>query len=460
MSQSAAPLAPLLPAAPPPPPGRGPRLLHGLLAPVRFARRRPGRSALLFGTLLTALGATAATALWGWLGYNLRLARGEVERGHNAAATRYLASCRWVQPEHPEVLILAARVARRSGAWDEAEALLDRYWQRYGDDDRLAFERLLLRTTRGDVEATGPALLARVQQGGADAFLAREALITGLTYRYLWLEARREIDAWLAAAPDSTIALLLRGKLQEQRLQTSEAMLSYRAVLALDPRHDEARLRLTTLLLQIRQGEEAVAHLAYLRQSLPQNPEVHTQWVRALALQGKADEARAALDDCLRAHPNYPAALAERGRFAMTAGDDRTAEGCLGRSLQFDPGNIATRHQYAQVLKRNGKPADAARELERIRQLEADVERINRLISDPLQRDPNNPAVHHEIGMIALRAGQPVEALRWFRSALQVGPEHTPTHQILAAYYHEVGNPILAARHRAIAHRLSGLKGP
>ena len=112
------------------------------------------------------------------------------------------------------------------------------------------------------------------------------------------------------------------------------------------------------------------------------------------------------------------------------------------------------------VLARSGKTAEAEKERVRIATLEADGERIDKLVSGPLQKTPNDPAVHHEIGMIALRAGQPIEALRWFQSSLQVGPNYLPTHQILATYYHETGNPVLAAKHRAISQRLSAPKGP
>ena len=67
-------------------------------------------------------------------------------------------------------------------------------------------------------------------------------------------------------------------------------------------------------------------------------------------------------------------------------------------------------------------------------------------------------AVLHEVALIVLRAGRPREALRWMLNALQLDPEHVPTHRLLAAYYREAGNPILAARHRALAQRLSKQK--
>src|SRR5262249_51798629 len=105
-----------------------------------------------------------------------------------------------------------------------------------------------------------------------------------------------------------------------------------------------------------------------------------------------------------------------------------------------------------------GKLADAAREQKSLDQLRDDAERVKKLIEGPLQRSPSDPAVYHELGMIALRAGQFGEAVRWFPAARQVDPGHGPTHQVLATYYREAGNPVLAAKHRALArqHQSSG----
>ena len=441
-------------------PARWRRAVGTLFAPVRFAFRRPGRALLYAVAFVVAVAALGAGAAALWFRHHLNAARVEVERGHNAAATRHLQQCQRLLPEDPDVLLLAARVARRSGAWDEAGALLDRYWELKGDDARVVFERLLLRATRGEVESAAPLLSARIAAGGPDSRLAYEALITGLLYRFRWVEAEGLIQNWLGHSPDDTIALLMRGKLQDQRSLTPEAVRTFRRVLELDPEHDEARLRLCGLLLQIRQGEEALPHLTYLRRRLPENAEVRVQLARALALQGRTDEARAALDELLRDRPDLPAALDERGRIAVADGDDKAAEDYLRRAVRFDPGNIAARNQYAEVLTRNGKVAEAAKERDLIQKLQADLERINQVISGPLQMNPTDPALHHEIGMIALRSGQPNEAMRWLKSALEVDPNHLPTHQVLVMFYRETGNPILAAKHRAIAQRLAGQKQP
>jgi Flp pilus assembly protein TadD len=400
--------------------------------------------------LVTGIGAGGA---WLWFAHHLTAARTELVRGHNAAALRHVARCRSLRPDDRDVLLLSARIARRSGERDEAEFFLDRCLDVNGQSEELVVERLLLRAARGEVETTGPALLARIRAGGPDADLCREALIAGLLDRFYWPQAFQQLNEWLAAEPDSTTALLLRGKLEEQRQARSQARDLYRRIVELDPEHDEARLRLTTLLLADRQGEEALGHLTVLRAHLPDHPEIAVQWARALALQGRNDESRSAIAECLAKHPDYPPALVERGARALLDGDETGAEQYLARAVALDPGNGGSRTQYALVLARNGKRAEAAKQEAELAALRADQERIAVLISGPLQDRPNDPAVHHEIALIALRSGQIREALRWFTSALRVAPDYAPTHKALAVLYHELNKPVLSAHHRALAHR-------
>jgi tetratricopeptide (TPR) repeat protein len=423
--------------------------------PFWFLWRRPGRALAVLVLLAVLIVATFLSGRFIWAEYHLRAARRAVERGHNPVAIQHLKALRRARPDDPEVLLLCARVARRSRAWGEAETFLDRYWELRGDDEALALERLLFQAMRGGVESAGPLLKARIDQDDPAAPLAREALVAGLLYRHRLNEAEQHIHRWLERDPDSTMALFAKGKLQEQREQSSEALGTYRRLVEIDPEHDEGRLRLTTILVRLSQGEEALPHLEHLRRRLPDHPDVLVQWAQALDLQGRTDEARSVLDECCQRHPDHAAALAERGRIAGRDGEGQLAEDCLGRAVRLDPGNGAARYQYYLVLNNNGKKAEAAKQQEAIRQIEDDVRRINELLKRRLQQAPNDPAVYYEVAMIASRAGLPRETLRWLLSALTVGPNHAPTHRALAAYYHETGSPILAARHRAIAQRLS-----
>jgi predicted Zn-dependent protease len=128
--------------------------------------------------------------------------------------------------------------------------------------------------------------------------------------------------------------------------------------------------------------------------------------------------------------------------------------------VRIDPGKATARNQLFLTLKQNGKKAEADKEQEALHRTEADVRRIDELMRTRLQKTPNDPDVHLEIAMIALRAGLPKEAHRWLQNALRVSPNHLPTHRALAAYYHQTGNPILSARHRALAQRLRSGRKP
>jgi tetratricopeptide (TPR) repeat protein len=447
------PLAPLnssQPSLPSPQPDRS------LRSPLVFIRRHPVRALTGLGLALLILLAAGALGVFLWLDHELRAARRAVELGHNAEAVTHLETCRRFRPDQGEVLILSSRVARRTGAWTEADALLDRYSELYGDDDSLALERLLLRATRGEIGTTGPLLQYRIDRQDAAAPLAREALIAGLLYRFQLDQAKRQIEQWVENEPRSALALLARAKFNEERGHGSEATVTYRRLLEIDPDHHEARMRLCAILLQLSQGEEALAHAQYLHKHLPDQAGVLVQLAQALDLQGRGDEARSTLDECLRRFPVHPAALAERGRIANRDGDSRRAEELLRLATRLDPGDPRARYQLYLALNQNDKKDEAQKELAEYKSLEADVERIEELMFGRLAQTPNDPAIYQEVAMIALRSGRAKEALRWLQNALQVDPNYVPAHRTLAAYYHETGNPILSARHRAIAQQLTG----
>jgi len=418
-------------------------------------RRRPGRTLGVVALLLLIAAAAGATGYFLLSNYHLNAARRALARGHNMEAIEHLRFCHKYRPEHPAVILLSARVARRGGAWNEAEMLLDHYSDAHGDDNDLALERLALRANRGEIEAVAPLLEAHIASGDSSSAVALEALAAGYLYRYRLNEAERHIARWLEREPESTMALLAKGKLYEQREQNSEAVMTYRHALELDPAFDEVRLRLTTNLLRFSQGEDALAHLQYLHRRLPDHPQVQVELAKALEADGRTDQAIAILDECLRDNPDHVGALSERGRIARVRGDNARAEELLYRATRLDPGHGSARYQYYLTLTQNGKPDEAAKELEALQRIEADVERVKHILFGPLQERPNDPAVPHEVAMIALRAGRPQEALRWLQNALHVDPDHVPTHRALAALYHETGNPILSSKHRAIAQRLS-----
>src|SRR5207247_2544071 len=158
------------------------------------------------------------------------------------------------------------------------------YWQRQGDDDALVLERLLLRAAKGEVEAVRPQLQARIDQGGPAAPLAREALVTGLLYRFHLGAADQHLERWLQAEPDNTLALGLPKRGDEARAVLDECLRS-------NPDHAPALAERGRLALRDGDGPRAEE---LLRRAIDLDPGLfpaHYQY--SLALQGNRKDAEA-----------------------------------------------------------------------------------------------------------------------------------------------------------------------
>lgn len=428
-----------------------PRWRDWLVAPMRH----PGRMLAGVGVAVLLGGVLAFAGGWAWVEWNLRQARRAVAAGHNLEAVHYLERCRSLDRDHPKVLLLSARVARRTGSMDLAQDQLDRYWAKRGDDDDLVLERLLLRASRGEVDELTPVFLKRIDAGDPAAELLLEALVIGCLQQFRLGEAAGFLKLWQRRHPDGVAAVWLEGRLHDQNDKPGDALACYRQVLEDDPAHDEARLRLAEGLVQLSQGEEALGHLDYLRHRIGYHPEVEVLRARSLLLLGRTDEAGGVLDDLLKRDPDHPTALAERGVLARRAGDGELAEAMLRKAVVRDAGNAHTRFQLFQTLVYNKKPEEARQEEARFKQLEDDLKRMRALINSQMKQTPTDPEVYYEVAMIALRSGLPRETLRWLQAGLRVDPDHLPTHRALATWYQKMGNPVLSARHRSLAQRLS-----
>lgn len=437
------PTARLIAPAPAPPP------------PAPSGRRRWGRFVFRAAVAVISL---VALGLVGWWWYeqneysaHLQGARTAAADGRVLDAIRHLQFCQRTDPDDKPVLLLAARVARLSYTFDRAEEVLDHYWQLYGEDDDLAFERLLLKAAADDTDAVVGVLAVRASAGGEAADQCRHAVVSGYLRDYRYADAQRVLEAWRAEAPDSPLLGLLQGRMQEQLQQYQPAADTYAAVVERHPDHLDARLRLVRMLMELRQADVALVHLTHLRERLPTHSEVLLQRALALRQVGRIDEAAAALDDALEQNPNSAAALSERGAIALGEGQDQRAADLLERAVQADPGTVGTRNLLAQAYSRLGRADEAAQQEETVRKLTADSDRLAELVRGPLHDRPNDPGPPFEIAEIALRAGQVKEALRWYQLALKRDPNHAPTHTALANIYRQMGNPVLATKHRALA---------
>lgn len=404
--------------------------------------------ALVVLVLLAAIGTSVwLTGRHLWVEHHLRAARKAVASYHNLDATAHLEICLGQRPDHPESLLLAARTARRLKAFADAERYLDRYLRACGEDDELNIERILLRAEHGEVDAVLMFCRALIAREHSSSSLVLEALAAGYVRVYRLGEAEDILGFWLEREPDNTQALLNRGQLLELQQRPSDAVVSYRRAVEVDPEHDEVRQRLASALIDLQQAGEALPHLEHLRRRRPQNPAVLFELARCRAQLGESVEALALLDEALVQLPGYFPALEERALLAMRTGQTREAEGWLREVTQLAPGSYQSHYQLYLCLQQNGKTEEARAVHTRAKQIEADSRRFAEIIRERMQRTPHDPGLHYELGMIAFRSGSPTEGLRWLESALREDPRHAPTHRGLALYYQKTGQAGRAARH-------------
>ncbi len=413
--------------------------------------RRLGR--FLAAGLLLALAGLGGTlvAVQVWAGYQFRAGRADLERYHTPEGYKHLQACLRVWPRDRATLLLAARAAARVEDFDAADEYLARAQAVGGRDDALDLEQVLVLAHRGDVDRVAKFCRAKVEQHHPATGAILEALSHGCLRTFRLPDAQNHVRRWLELEPDNVQALLTQAIIDEDRQASPDALNCYRRVLQLDPELEQPRLRLVDLLLELSQPSEAEPHLEWLRRRRPDDLDVAVPLARCRDQLGRRAEAVELLDGVLARDPHHPAALAERGRLALQAGDLAAAETWLREACDRQPGSYAVHYQLSQCLTREGKQEEARQLERRLKQIEDDVGRLQTILTVEMARTPHSAALRYETGMILLRAGSGSDGLRWLESALKEDPRYAPAHRALAAYYERTGQRATAARHRALA---------
>lgn len=403
--------------------------------------RRAWAAGLLLALVAAGLTQVLELSLPPWAGphlrawYHYRAARSDLRRYHNAQAVRHLQACLRVWPEDPDVLLLAARAARRARSYSEAERLLEKYQQARGLDDAATLEQLLLSAERR-VEQVADVCWRYVEQGHPDTPLILEALTRGYLRQYRLVEARRCLNRWLETQPENPQAFCLEGlfHLDYEHSRTA-AEASYRRAVELDPENEEARQGFAVALLDGWNVAEAAEQLEYLRQCQPDNLSVQVGLAECRNALGDPAGAARLVDGVLARQPQFAPALSLRGRLALDAGEFAGAEAWLRQAVARDPSDHRALSNLIRCLHQNGKDEEAERRQEQLDQREKDLKRYNEIVTKEMVQRPRDPALHCALGELLLRGGYREEGVYWLRSALRLDPQYAPARQALADYY-------------------------
>ena len=411
-------------------------------APVR---RRWWRGLLAGGLLL----AGAFLGLHGWAAWQERSARQALADEQLDLAGRHVDRALRVRRNWPSTCLLAAGIARRRGAYSDAEQYLSRCGPRNRMTEPVRLEWLLLRCERGEIDELAPPLLALVDRNHPESPAILEALAGTCMRQTRYLEALRYLDRWAERAPDSLRALHWRGWVSNQLDHRAQAIGDYERILQRQPGRSVVRQHLAEILLDSSRNAEALPHLERLHEEQPTNPAVLVGLARCRIVLSRTDEARALLEAALEVQPDHFDGLLYRGKLELSAGHLAEAERWLRKASKQKPWDAEARYSLYRTLQpqpTRQQDALAARAgWERIARTQ---DRLRRLLRTELAANPSNPVLACETGELLLLIGEDQRGLFWLRRALALAPGHAPALRALIAYYERTGNPARAAAYR------------
>jgi tetratricopeptide (TPR) repeat protein len=402
---------------------------------------------LLLAAPLLLAGGLLARDGWGY--WHQRAARGAMAEERFEEAQKHIDLALRVRGGSVRARLLAARIARKRGAYDEAEEQLSRCTDIGGMAEPVQLEWMLLRCVRGEVDELAPQLWALVERQHPESPAILEVLADIYMRQTRYMAALRCLNRWLELTPDSPRALDWRGWVSNQLDDRSTAVADYERALELQPGRSLVRLRLAELLVLSARHLDADPHLERVRAELPGNRDALVLLAQCRFVECLPDQADELLDQLLAADPGDTDALVLRAKMERARGDLDGAERSLRQALERSPRDVEARYTlYLCLAAQPGREADAARELARWEQTRKVKGRLVRLLRSELDRKPNDPGLAEETGRLLLEDGEDEKGLFWLYRALKLDPRHVASHRDLVAYYERTDNPAKAAEHR------------
>jgi tetratricopeptide (TPR) repeat protein len=265
--------------------------------------------------------------------------------------------------------------------------------------------------------------------------------------------AKNYLDQLLERQPDHFLAFLWRGEVWERLISPERALEDYGKVVELRPAFLEARLRLAQVLIKLSRGDEAIEHLEVVRALQPDNPEVLLGMARCWRQRGDLARAEEFVAKALKKQPSSHEAVLTRGLIFLDLGKNEAAEPVLRKAVKLAPFDRESNFQLAKCLRVLGREAEEKQFRDRVKEIDATRLELTKL-TDQIRKSPSDPELRRKAAELCLHCNRDAEALSWLQGALQINPNHKPTHATLADLYARIGRVGLADQHRKAAEGL------
>jgi len=256
----------------------------------------------------------------------------------------------------------------------------------------------------------------------ADGLAARAALANVLLSEKKDQEADELIGQILAADPENSTALLLRGKILVSQDNYDDAIIDFRTVLRDDPNSVGALGLLAEAHLRAGQAELAMDALRNLIALDPKNVQAITRLASVNARVGNIKEADSLVEDATSIAPSDPLVLAEQARILLAKGQFQAAAVSARKLIQMPEHEIGGRLLLGRVLAAQNRNDDALAEFRKV-----------------LDIDGNSvPALNGAIIILAT-SKRLDEAEKMLRKRIEKNPKDAVSYNLLGQVYNAAG---------------------
>ncbi len=203
--------------------------------------------------------------------------------------------------------------------------------------------------------------------------------------------------------------------------KADDALAAFRKVVAIDTAHQNANLQMARLLLDRKQGKEALTHLSVLKAPASDAPAVKLLRARALAQAGQKNDAAALLADVER-NSAGPGAWYSIGLARVEMADFAAAEEAFSRALEAEPGNRDILQNLGLAALRAGHAPRAQQVFEAI-----------------LRGSPDDPEALFQLGRAVSAQARYDEAILVLAKARRLAPQRADILKFLAGTEAQAG---------------------
>ena len=232
----------------------------------------------------------------------------------------------------------------------------------------------------------------------------------------------------LALGPDPAVELTVRAILADslRRLGSlEEAAEAYERLAALDPEDPAPLSHLANIRSSQGRADEAEEHIRRARALAPRDPVILQNVAEALRKQERHEEAVAGFGRVLELDPEMAAAYAGRGAARFVLGRHEAAASDLERAIELEP----------EAASRPGNEVLIGRALLALGRSEEEAAARFRAA---LEADPRHPAALDRLGLVRFRQGRYREALDLYERHAAEDPDNAAIHSNIGAALYQL----------------------